>query len=165
MIVTEGVKEGFEKVKAWLIKMFNKMLTVIQNTIECSIFKFKETKMQSTNEDVKVVDVVKVNKLKASLLKLIARCKAGLSKSKALNAQNKELANKLKRDVEVITTEYTVILNEIDMPAEERKKLRDKFSEQVRNDHIFVHKNDSDIRLLFQKGNIYNNAAEYIGHV
>lgn len=164
MIANEGVKEGFEKVKAWLIKMFSKILDMIQITLEISIFKFRRGKIEQTGKETLMVSSIDTGKLKTALLKLIARCKAGLSKSESLNAQNPELAKKLQNDVTGIQSEYVSILYEIEMPGEERKKLYSDLSKQTGMN--FAAHGEKDIRMIFQKGNVYDaETHSYVGHV
>ena len=164
MIANEGVKEGFEKFKAWLIKMFSKLLDGIQSTLETSIFKLRRGKIEKTGKEVLIVNSIDTGKLKTALLKLIARCKAGLSKSKSLNAQNPELAKKLERDVRSIQSEYVSILYEIEMPKEERKKLYSDLSKQTGMD-FNVH-GKKNIRTILQKGNVYDaETNSYVGHI
>ena len=98
MIATEGVKEGFQKMKAWLIKQFNRILDWLTKMI-------KKLNPKS--------------KIRSKMLKMIAKAKTGLSKSKSLNAQNPELAERLKSDVEELQEESLTI-------EEELKKDRSK---------------------------------------
>jgi len=90
MIVTEGFKEELEKVKAWLIKQFNRILDWLYKAVS----KMKDTHFK-----------VERNNWKIKLMNMIKRAKLGLSKSKSLNNQNPELANKLKQEVEDLDKE------------------------------------------------------------
>ena len=104
MIANEGVKEGFQKIKSWLITQFNKLLDLLQKAVN----HFKAKNLKKNNSPGPIA---------SSLQQLIARCKAGLSKSKALNAQNPELANKLKDEVSNITEEYKILKDKLELGA------------------------------------------------
>jgi len=108
MIVTEGVKEGFEKLKAWLIKQFSKLLDLAQKLM--TRLSFKGEKIEGGIK----IDKIKGGDIKAALIKLISQCKSNLSKSKSLKAQNPELAEKLKNDVGVCNDMYISILANTD---------------------------------------------------
>lgn len=104
---------------------------------------------------------MKASKLKASLLALITRCKAYLSKSKALNEQNPELAQKMKHDVEGLQSEYLSIIKELNISDEEYHKLAKNLVDKTGIDGFSTH--GSTNRTLFQKGNIYKD-NKYIGY-
>lgn len=101
MIATEGVKDRVQKIQSWLIKQFNKLLDLLQKAV--NHFKTKNLKTDHAP-----------GAIAGALQQLIARCKAGLSKSKALNAQNPELAEKLKEEVNDITEEYKKLKKQLD---------------------------------------------------
>ena len=131
MIVTEGVKEGFEKVKAWLIEKFNKILDWLNGCV---------SKMKPTN------------KLKPKLLKMISRAKSGLVKSKSLNAQNKELADRLVNEVESLNEEIKVLNNNLkkdrqksanEIIAERKHK---ESSERLRNSEKLLRQTNRDLQ-------------------
>ena len=81
-IATEGF--SFSELKSKIVKIFIKLV----NLIESGVRKMKD------------------GKIKATLMKLLGRAKAGLSKSKSLNEHDKELAQELSQEAKVIREEY-----------------------------------------------------------
>lgn len=90
MISNESFSDTFQKIKAWLIKQFKRILDWLERMVD----KMKDTHFK-----------VERNKWKIKLLSMIRRAKEGLSKSKSLNAQNPELAKKLQSEVELLDSE------------------------------------------------------------
>lgn len=131
MIATEGVKEGFQKMKAWLIKQFARILDWLEKMI-------KKMKPDSG--------------MRSKLLKMISRAKSGLSKSKSLNAQNKELADRLAADVvslneecKTISEELQELYDEIDAEYADMQK----HAEELEHFYATVDKNiDEQLELL-----------------
>lgn len=90
MISNESFSDTFQKIKAWLIKQFKRILDWLERMVD----KMKDTHFK-----------VERNKWKIKLLSMIRRAKEGLSKSESLNAQNPELAKKLQSEVELLDSE------------------------------------------------------------
>ena len=132
MIATEGVKEGFQKMKAWLIKQFNRILDWLTKMI-------KKLNPKS--------------KIRSKMLKMIAKAKTGLSKSKSLNAQNPELAERLKSDVEELQEESLTIEEELKKELDEVDRLFNETenvnSDSIRKENInILNATDEELRTL-----------------
>ena len=118
MITTESMKEGFHKLKALLIKQFSKILDWLEKAL------LKAAKKEKN----------RFSKIKPKMLRMIARAKAGLSKSKALNEQNPELAKRLKDESELLQEEIEH-LHDIIM-VDGKKMNRDEYKEHIREEEL-----------------------------
>jgi len=158
MIATEGVKEGFEKVKAWLIKQFTKLINAIHGWVRKKQLKHN------------IKDTIN-NKMGGSALAhaydaldgLLVRCKAGLAKSKALNNQNPELAEQLKQEVEFcskIYKEQLKILNGNieagqDIVSGSGYKYNDKEMSKLKRNQKRIQKRDDKLKKSMESYMIY----------
>lgn len=87
------------------------------------------------------------------MLKMIAKAKTGLSKSKSLNAQNPELAERLKSDVEELQEESLTIEEELKKELDEVDRLFNETenvnSDSIRKENInILNATDEELRTL-----------------
>lgn len=110
IVANEG--EGFQKLKVWLITQFKKFLDWAEGAVK---------KMKSAS------------KMKVKLLEIIMRAKSNLVKSKSLNERDKELADTLISEVELLDAEIETIRAEVKRNSP--KSAQDIINEKRNNEY------------------------------